>query len=286
MTCGRLLIWLSGCLRICSPLDISFLGPLISLQFLIQTSVHERDINTDFLLILLRDLIKKRPDLRVVLMSATLNAESFAQYFSSEQNNEGQECQLLSVPTQPRHPVEVFYLEDMISEEGEGSSATAAFPSSMRDLAKSLLRYHDEKLLTELEEAKSEVSAAAQLENYSNAEDAGLLLDSDTDLEDYSDSELETEPEESLLQPSPSAVSRIETLKRAVSMRQDDGTALLSSPLKTKTKAEERDAEDSIVKLVAKLAWNLSKVEIDAGRKGSECKVIRCLMNFVAEYAT
>jgi len=231
--------------------------------------VHERDINTDFLLILLRDLIKKRPDLRVVLMSATLNAESFAQYFSSEQNNEGQECQLLSVPTQPRHPVEVFYLEDMISEEGEGSSATAAFPSSMRDLAKSLLRYHDEKLLIELEEAKSEVSAAAQLENYSNAEDAGLLLDSDTDLEDYSDSELETEPDESLLQPSPSAVSRIETLKRAVSMRQDDGAALLSSPLKTKTKAEERDAEDSIVKLVAKLAWNLSKVEIDAGRKGS-----------------
>jgi len=31
--------------------------------------VHERDINTDFLLILLRDLLKQRPDLRVVLMS-------------------------------------------------------------------------------------------------------------------------------------------------------------------------------------------------------------------------
>jgi len=233
--------------------------------------VHERDINTDFLLILLRDLLKKRPDLRVVLMSATLNAESFAQYFSSDQNNEGQECQLLSVPTQPRHPVEVFYLEDMISEEGdgEGSPAAGSFPSSMRDLAKSLLRFHDEKLLIELEEAKSEVSAAAQLETRSNAEDAGLLLDSDTDLEDYSDSEFENEPEESFLQPSVSAVSRIETLKRAVSIRQDDGTALLASPLTKKTKVREREAEDSIVKLVAKLVWNLSKIEIDAGRKGS-----------------
>ena len=31
--------------------------------------VHERDINTDFLLVLLRSLLKRRPELRVVLMS-------------------------------------------------------------------------------------------------------------------------------------------------------------------------------------------------------------------------
>ena len=48
--------------------------------------VHERDINTDFLLVLLRDLIKSRTDLRVVLMSATLDAESFSDYFSSDRN--------------------------------------------------------------------------------------------------------------------------------------------------------------------------------------------------------
>jgi HrpA-like RNA helicase len=34
--------------------------------------IHERDKYTEFLLIVLRDLIPKRPDLRVVLMSATL----------------------------------------------------------------------------------------------------------------------------------------------------------------------------------------------------------------------
>ena len=36
--------------------------------------VHERDLQTDFLLVILRDLLPKRPDLRVVLMSATLQA--------------------------------------------------------------------------------------------------------------------------------------------------------------------------------------------------------------------
>ncbi|CAN0475915.1 unnamed protein product, partial [Scytosiphon promiscuus] len=36
--------------------------------------VHERDLQTDFLLSILRDLLPKRPELRVVLMSATLQA--------------------------------------------------------------------------------------------------------------------------------------------------------------------------------------------------------------------
>jgi HrpA-like RNA helicase len=42
--------------------------------------VHERDINTDFLLILLRDLLGKRPDLRVVLMSGELQYTLYTLY--------------------------------------------------------------------------------------------------------------------------------------------------------------------------------------------------------------
>ena len=43
--------------------------------------IHERDILSDFLMIILKDLVKLRPDLKVILMSATLNAEMFSQYF-------------------------------------------------------------------------------------------------------------------------------------------------------------------------------------------------------------
>jgi HrpA-like RNA helicase len=38
-------------------------------------------MNEDFLLVVLRDLLPRRPDLKLVLMSATLNAELFAGYF-------------------------------------------------------------------------------------------------------------------------------------------------------------------------------------------------------------
>lgn len=37
--------------------------------------------STDFLLIVLKELLTRRRDLRLILMSATLNAELFSNYF-------------------------------------------------------------------------------------------------------------------------------------------------------------------------------------------------------------
>jgi len=46
--------------------------------------VHERSLDSDFLLIILRDALKANPALRVVLMSATLDAATFSGYFGGE----------------------------------------------------------------------------------------------------------------------------------------------------------------------------------------------------------
>ena len=43
--------------------------------------VHERSMESDFLLMVLRDLLRRRPSLRLILMSATLNTALFADYF-------------------------------------------------------------------------------------------------------------------------------------------------------------------------------------------------------------
>ncbi|MGV3493096.1 MAG: ATP-dependent RNA helicase HrpA, partial [Ramlibacter sp.] len=50
---------------------------------LIIDEAHERSLNIDFLLGYLRQLLPRRPDLKVVVTSATIDAERFAQHFAS-----------------------------------------------------------------------------------------------------------------------------------------------------------------------------------------------------------
>jgi len=56
-------------------------GDLAGVSAVFVDEVHERSVDSDFLIIILRNLLRRRRDLRVVLMSATLNADMFADYF-------------------------------------------------------------------------------------------------------------------------------------------------------------------------------------------------------------
>lgn len=51
---------------------------------IILDEVHERHLQSDLLLGLLAEVIMKRDDLRLVLMSATINIELFSKYFEGE----------------------------------------------------------------------------------------------------------------------------------------------------------------------------------------------------------
>ena len=42
---------------------------------------HERTLATDILMGVLKEVIKRRPDLKLVIMSATLDAGKFQKYF-------------------------------------------------------------------------------------------------------------------------------------------------------------------------------------------------------------
>ncbi|KAK2750718.1 hypothetical protein FQN57_002791 [Myotisia sp. PD_48] len=72
---------------------------------LILDEVHERTIDGDFLLIILRRLLQVRVDLKLILMSATVDAQKFANYFGK--------TPVLNVPGR-MFPVETKYLEDVI----------------------------------------------------------------------------------------------------------------------------------------------------------------------------
>ena len=43
---------------------------------------HERSLNIDFLLGYLREILPRRPDLKVIVTSATIDADRFAQHFA------------------------------------------------------------------------------------------------------------------------------------------------------------------------------------------------------------
>ncbi|HMX15920.1 MAG TPA: DEAD/DEAH box helicase, partial [Rhodocyclaceae bacterium] len=55
---------------------------LAAYDTLIIDEAHERSLNIDFLLGYLRQLLPRRPDLKVIVTSATLDAERFARHFA------------------------------------------------------------------------------------------------------------------------------------------------------------------------------------------------------------
>ncbi|KAJ9453844.1 DExH-box ATP-dependent RNA helicase DExH1 [Diplonema papillatum] len=78
---------------------------LQAVSHIVVDEVHERSLDSDFLLIFLKDLVTRRSDLKVILMSASVNAELFSGYFHS--------CPVAHIPGFT-HPVEEYYLENIL----------------------------------------------------------------------------------------------------------------------------------------------------------------------------
>lgn len=75
---------------------------------IIVDEVHERHLNSDFLLGILRCLIKQRDNLKIILMSATINANLFSSYFGG--------APLVQVPGR-LHPIVLEYIPDYAKKD-------------------------------------------------------------------------------------------------------------------------------------------------------------------------
>jgi ATP-dependent helicase HrpA len=77
---------------------------LAAYDTIIVDEAHERSLNIDFLLGYLKDLLPRRPDLRVIITSATLDADRFAQHFA----HNGRRAPVIEVSGR-LYPVDVRY---------------------------------------------------------------------------------------------------------------------------------------------------------------------------------
>lgn len=123
---------------------------LRDITHIVLDEVHERTIDSDFLLIVLRKLMVKRPDLKVILMSATVDADRFSKYLDG--------CQILTVPGRT-FPVQTKYLEDAIELTGYTIDNTIQDVKEVED--------EDEEVVNEKDNPSAKAENVKALRGYS-----------------------------------------------------------------------------------------------------------------------
>ena len=85
---------------------------------IIVDEVHERDEDTDLLLMVIRKfLLKARTTVKVILMSATADASKFSQYFRTTTSDGVNDAPIIEVETGEPFPVRIYHLDDLLLHE-------------------------------------------------------------------------------------------------------------------------------------------------------------------------
>ena len=97
---------------------------------IIVDEAHERSLNVDFLLGYLRRILPQRPDLRVIITSATIDPESFAKHFGPTPEDP---APIIEVSGRT-YPVEVRYRTTDASAAADGSDDVDGITAALREL--------------------------------------------------------------------------------------------------------------------------------------------------------
>ena len=102
---------------------------LAAYDTIIVDEAHERSLNIDFLLGYLKRLMRERPDLKVIVTSATLDAERFARHFGEE----GKPAPIIEVSGRA-YPVEVRFRPLTRDEDDDEEELEEAIVGAVEDL--------------------------------------------------------------------------------------------------------------------------------------------------------
>ncbi|KAL0425353.1 UNVERIFIED_CONTAM: DExH-box ATP-dependent RNA helicase DExH3 [Sesamum radiatum] len=120
--------------------------------------IHERGMNEDFLLIVLKDLLPRRPELRLILMSATLNAELFSSYFGG--------APMIHIPGFT-YPVRSHFLENILEMTGYRLTPYNQIDNYGQEKMWKMQKQAVRKRKTQIASAVEEALMAADFKEYS-----------------------------------------------------------------------------------------------------------------------
>ncbi|KAG6452028.1 hypothetical protein O3G_MSEX007431 [Manduca sexta] len=132
--------------------------------------VHERDKFSDFLLIALRDALPRFKDLKLILMSATMDTQIFSRYFNN--------CPVVTIPGR-LHEVQLYYLEDVLKITQYKTKKMQIVEKDLKARLKSGRSYW-----SQLETQKQAVEESTSKEDKESVMDPALQADMDEFLEE------------------------------------------------------------------------------------------------------
>ena len=114
---------------------------LMELDMVIIDEAHERNVNIDLLLLLLKQLVLKRSTFKLIIMSATINTQIFVDYFPTSQFK----FAMLDAGKKPNFPIKTIFLNKPINKYDEnGNIKDDNYKDVAIDKVVSLLKETDE----------------------------------------------------------------------------------------------------------------------------------------------